>query len=216
MTATAPASSAMRASSGVVTSMITPPLSIWARPTCAGRGEKAACGGVRGGRRRSDSRCAACAAPQIRRARAPLSTHTPTLNYDAAGQGPRSLARTLTANVPVFCATSAILCVVCGGVFCCGLLWAPCGTRKRRFRAANDKGALTRLWCERRGFMARAGCAGLPFSPIGEWLGAPLALTRFKGLQGSVATSQKAKVFVEARERSNARSTVPVAILSRG
>jgi hypothetical protein len=34
MTATAPASSAMRASSGVVTSMITPPLSICARPTC--------------------------------------------------------------------------------------------------------------------------------------------------------------------------------------
>ena len=33
MTATAPASSAMRASSGVVTSMMTPPLSIWARPT---------------------------------------------------------------------------------------------------------------------------------------------------------------------------------------
>ena len=32
MTATAPASSAMRAWSGVTTSMMTPPLSIWARP----------------------------------------------------------------------------------------------------------------------------------------------------------------------------------------
>src|SRR5262245_59279395 len=32
MTATAPASSAIRACSGVTTSMITPPLSIWARP----------------------------------------------------------------------------------------------------------------------------------------------------------------------------------------
>jgi hypothetical protein len=34
MTATAPASSAMRASSTLVTSMITPPFSICARPTC--------------------------------------------------------------------------------------------------------------------------------------------------------------------------------------
>ena len=32
ITATAPASSAMRACSGVTTSMMTPPLSIWARP----------------------------------------------------------------------------------------------------------------------------------------------------------------------------------------
>ena len=32
MTATAPASSAMRACSGVTTSMMTPPLSIWASP----------------------------------------------------------------------------------------------------------------------------------------------------------------------------------------
>ena len=36
ITATAPASSAMRASSTLVTSMMTPPLSIWARPTCIG------------------------------------------------------------------------------------------------------------------------------------------------------------------------------------
>jgi hypothetical protein len=45
MTATAPASSAMRASSAVVTSMMQPPLSICARPTCEGGR-----GGVGGGR----------------------------------------------------------------------------------------------------------------------------------------------------------------------